>query len=65
MNIETPLSTMVDAFNAALDARGGASGPIEVTVRIIADSKLTRALKTELDNESRRRGVKLVTGGAY
>ena len=64
-NIETPLSTMVDAFNAALDARGGASGPIEVTVRIIADSKLTRALKTELDNESRRRGVKLVTGGAY
>ena len=65
VNIETPLSTMVDAFNAALDARGGASGPIEVTVRIIADSKLTRALKTELDNESRRRGVKLVTGGAY
>lgn len=64
-NIETPLATMVDAFNAALDARGGSGGATEVTVRIVADGKLVRALKTELDNESRRRGVKLVTGGAY
>lgn len=64
-NIETPLSTMIDAFNTALDARGGAGGPVEVTVRVIADGKLARALKTELDNESRLRGVKLVTGGVY
>lgn len=64
-NIETPLSTMIDAFNTALDSRGGVGGPVEVTVRIIADGKLARALKTELDNESRLRGVKLVTGGVY
>lgn len=64
VNIESPLSTMVDAFTQALDARGASSGG-EITIRIIADGKLARALKTEMDNESRRRGVKLVKGGAY
>ena len=35
VNVETPLSTMIDAFNAALDARGGtgnSSQPIELYI---------------------------------
>ncbi|WP_087064144.1 hypothetical protein [Intestinibacillus massiliensis] len=63
-NIEAPISTIEEAVGRAMDARGGSAGG-EITIRIIADGKLARALKTEMDNESRRRGVKLVTGGAY
>lgn len=64
-NIEAPLSAIEDVVGRALDTRGGASGPIDITVRIVADSKFTRALKVDLDEQSRLGGVKLVRGGAY
>lgn len=64
VNVETPLSTMVDAFNAALDARGGtgnSSQPIEL---YIDGAKFARITGPYNSGETRRRGVSLVTGGA-
>lgn len=64
VNIETPLSTMIDAFNAALDARGGtvnSSQPIEL---YIDGAKFARITGPYNSGETRRRGVSLVTGGA-
>lgn len=64
VNVETPLSTMIDAFNAALDARGGtgnSSQPIEL---YIDGAKFARITGPYNSGETRRRGVSLVTGGA-
>lgn len=63
-NIEAPLSTIEEAVGRAIDSRGGGSGG-EITIRLIADGKFARAMTTEIDNQSRLRGVKLVTGGSY
>ena len=63
VNVETPLSTMIDAFNAALDARGGtgnSSQPIEL---YIDGAKFARITGPYNSGETRRRGVSLVTGG--
>ena len=64
VNVETPLSTMIDAFNAALDARGGAgnsSQPIELYIDGAKFARITGPYNT---GETRRRGVSLVAGGA-
>lgn len=61
-NIETPLATMVQAFNAALDGRGGSGG--EITIRIVADGAVARAMKFEIDKQTSLSGVKLARGGA-
>lgn len=64
VNVETPLSTMIDAFNAALDARGGtgnSSQPIELYIDGAKFARITGPYNT---SETRRRGVSLVTGGA-
>lgn len=64
VNVETPLSTMIDAFNAALDARGStgnSSQPIEL---YIDGAKFARITGPYNSGETRRRGVSLVTGGA-
>lgn len=64
VNIETPLSTMIDAFNAALDARGGtgnSSQPIELYIDGAKFARITGPYNT---GETRRRGVSLVAGGA-
>lgn len=64
VNVETPLSTMIDAFNAALDARGGTgnnSQPIELYIDGAKFARITGPYNT---GETRRRGVSLVTGGA-
>ena len=56
-NIETPLSTMVDAFNMALRQNGGGN----VTIRFDGDlAQLGRVLKPVIDRESNRRGNVLV-----
>lgn len=55
---------MIDAFNAALDARGGtgnSSQPIEL---YIDGAKFARITGPYNSGETRRRGVSLVTGGA-
>ena len=64
MNVETPLSTMIDAFNAALDARGGtgnSSQPIEL---YIDGAKFATHYRPVQQRRNAARGVSLVTGGA-
>lgn len=61
-NIETPLATMLDAFNAALDARDGI-GSGDITLRITGGDQLTRYLKFEVDKQNTLSGVRLVQGG--
>lgn len=58
VNIETPLETMVEAFR---QAQSGQS----VNIRFTGDlAQLGRVLKPVLENESRRLGGSLITGGA-
>lgn len=64
VNVETPLSTMIDAFNKALDARGG-TGNNNAPINLYIDgTKFARITNAYNSNETRRRGVNLVTGGA-
>lgn len=63
VNVETPLSTMIDAFNAALDARGGTGNNQPVNL-YIDGTKFARITNAYNSSETRRRGVNLVTGGA-
>lgn len=65
VNIETPLSTMVDAFKTALNGMnvGGNNGPTTVVLEL--DGKVAaRGLIPYTNAETSRVGVKLVTGGA-
>lgn len=62
VNVETPLSTMIDAFNAALDARGGTGNNQPVNL-YIDGTKFARITNAYNSSETRRRGVNLVTGG--
>lgn len=64
VNIETPLSTMIDAFNQALDARGGTGGSNSPIDLYIDGTKFARIMNAYNSSESRRRGVNLVAGGA-
>ena len=64
VNVETPLSTMIDAFNKALDARGG-TGNNNTPINLYIDgTKFARITNAYNSSETRRRGVNLVTGGA-
>lgn len=64
VNVETPLSTMIDAFNKALDARGGTSNNNTPINLYIDGTKFARITNAYNSSETRRRGVNLVTGGA-
>nr|DAO55880.1 MAG TPA: minor tail protein [Caudoviricetes sp.] len=64
VNVETPLSTMIDAFNAALDARGGTGNSGQPIELYIDGAKFARITGPYNSGETRRRGVSLVTGGA-
>lgn len=64
VNVETPLSTMIDAFNKALDARGGTSNNNAPINLYIDGTKFARITNAYNSSETRRRGVNLVTGGA-
>ncbi len=64
LNIETPLATMLDAFNKALDSRGGGGGAGEVVLNL--DGKeLGRVTLPYIKGAEKERGVELVVGGAY
>lgn len=55
-NIETPLSTMIDAFNTAL-AQNGMGGATEVNVYLQGDAKqLFKVVRTEANNHTRSTG---------
>ena len=60
-NIETPLATMVEAFQMALDSRGGYSGNTEVILEIDG-RELGRAVVEQGNRENRRIGTRLVIG---
>lgn len=63
-NIETPLSTMTDAFKASL-AEMGLTGKqdIQVSINFTGDlAQLARTLRPELDKASKLAGVRLVKG---
>lgn len=62
-NIEAPLETIKQALHEVIAETGGASG--EITLRLVAGKGFVRDLSVELDKNSRRRGVKLVKGGAF
>lgn len=60
VNIETPLATMVEAFQVALDSRGGYnSGNMEVVLEIDG-REFGRAVVEQGNRESRRIGTRLV-----
>lgn len=59
-NIETPLSTMMEAFNRVLDARGG-TGSGQQTVILEVDKKVLGRVTYQANKEENRRvGVDLV-----
>lgn len=60
INIETPLSTMVEAFNRALDARGGTGGGQQTVILEVDKKVLGRVTYQVNKEESRRIGVNLV-----
>ena len=68
VNVETPLRTMIDAFNTSLDSRGGNIGTSlqpTVNIRFTGElSQLARILKPEIDIETNRIGARLVEGRA-
>ena len=59
-NIETPLSTMVEAFQMALDSRGGYSGGNTEVVLEIDGREFGRAVVEQGNMENRRIGTRLV-----
>ena len=62
-NIEAPLSTIEQALDNVLSRRGG-SDKTEITLKFNGDlAGLARILKPEIDKESSRIGVSLVTTG--
>lgn len=58
-NIETPLQTMVDAFNIALSQNGGYSAPTEVVLELDG-REFGRAVVEQGNIENRRIGTRLV-----
>ena len=59
-NIETPLSTMVEAFKMALDSRGGYNGGNTEVVLEIDGREFGRAVVEQGNRENRRIGTRLV-----
>jgi len=63
VNIEAPLSTIVEAFNAALDSRDYGNSREEITINFAGSmAQFVRELKPYIDKESSRRGVSLAKG---
>lgn len=60
VNIESPLQTIVDAFNIALDKRGGSGGGNTEVVLEIDGREFGRAVVEQGNRENRRIGTKLV-----
>jgi hypothetical protein len=61
MNIETPLATMIEAFQMALDSRGGYSGGGNTEVILEIDGReFGRAVVEQGNRENRRIGTRLV-----
>ncbi len=60
VNIETPLSTMVEAFQMALDSRGGYNGGNTEVVLEIDGREFGRAVVEQGNRENRRIGTRLV-----
>lgn len=66
MNIETPLSTMKQAFKEAMSEMGGWGGATSVNVTFEGSlSQLARLLEPKISVESARKGTSLVTGGVF
>ena len=64
-NIEAPLDTIVEAMLIALSKTNGGNAN-EININFTGNlAQLARVLKPAIDKESTRKGVKLVTGGAY
>lgn len=66
-NIETPLDTMIQAFNTALDSRGNSQN---INIRFDGNlAQLARILKPYLDDDDVRQGTRrsngLIVGGSY
>lgn len=61
VNVETPLKTMIDAFNAALDARGGETADININFTG-SEARLIRYLSPKISKSSKYRGKNLFTG---
>lgn len=59
-NIEAPLATMVEAFQMALDSRGGYNGGNTEVVLEIDGRELGRAVVEQGNRENRRIGTRLV-----
>lgn len=65
VNIETPLSTMKQAFLEAMSESGG-GGANKVNINFTGSlSQLARVLKPEIEIETVRAGTRLVEGGSY
>lgn len=63
-NIETPLQTMIDAFNAALEQNSNTSNGQNITVVLELDKReLAKAVYKLNNQETQRVGIRL--GGAY
>lgn len=61
-NVEAPLATIQQALAEVLAAQGG----LDITIRFGGDlAQLVRLLKPYIDEETTRRGTRLVTGGVY
>lgn len=64
-NIETPLSTMIEAFNQSLDSRGGFGNEVQninLSIRYEGDlAGLARVLKPVIEAENNRIGVSMIT----
>lgn len=66
VNIETPLSTMKQAFREALaESGGGGRGSVSPSDVYIDGSKLARITWSYNQNEDSRRGVNLIENGAF
>lgn len=66
-NIETPLETMIQAFNAALDGRDNTQN---ININFTGSlAEVARLLKPQIDNETTRQGKRssngLIVGGNY
>ena len=59
-NIETPVSTMMEAFNRVLDARGGTGGGQQTVILEVDKKVLGRVTYQANKEENRRIGVNLV-----
>lgn len=61
-NIETPLATMIEAFQMALDSRGGYNGGNTEVILEIDGREFGRAVVEQGNRENRRIGTRLVIG---